>query len=94
MAAQRGVAVDTRVQDSDFDDCDALLEGRMGDGWQLFFQTANVQASAALRRAAPRDIAPRAHACARAQPAALTSRVRGHATSARMPSSSRRSGGA
>lgn len=43
MANQRGIAVDNRVQDSDFDDCDALLEGRMGDGWQLFFQTADVQ---------------------------------------------------
>jgi len=43
MAARRGVAVDNRVHDYDFDDCDALLEGRMGDGWQLFFESADVQ---------------------------------------------------
>lgn len=58
MATQRGVAADNRVHDSDFDDCEALLEGRMGDGWQLFFQTPEVQVSAAPRG----SVAPRTRA--------------------------------
>jgi hypothetical protein len=55
MATQRGIAVDNRVHDSDFDDCDALLEGRMGEGWHLFFQTADVQV---LAPSAPRPARP------------------------------------
>lgn len=59
MAAQRGIAIDNRVQDSDFEDCDALLEGRMGDGWQLFFQTPDVQVGRqSLRSSSPSRASP------------------------------------
>jgi hypothetical protein len=61
MATQRGVAVDNRVHDSDFDDCDALLEDRMGDGWQLFFQTPDVQVRLASVARAADSMRARAH---------------------------------
>lgn len=40
--AQYGVAVDSLIHDDDFDECDALLEDRIGDGWNVFYCAEDV----------------------------------------------------